>query len=327
MDQDDLLSRQTTRSSFQELQELEPSPVDDSPSDTRDSYFPSSEPEQQQQQQQQQDGASDPRPTPLKRSSTLGLNSHSPVWYLTRIQKYSSYAFSVFAAFHITNTSLIPLATRSVSASEPYLLLTRPYYQSWPLAEPFVVALPLLAHVGSGIALRLYRRKQSLEWSGAETRRDKRQVPWPKVSGTSKLGYVLTPLVLGHAFVNRVLPLWKEGGSSSINLSYVSHAFARHPAVSFVGFAALIAAGAWHTVWGWAKWWNLAPAQVTMGGVEGQVTRKRRWYAVNAVSALVAALWMAGGLGVVGRGGRVDGWVGREYDELYQSIPIVGRWM
>ena len=162
---------------------------------------------------------------------------------------------------------------------------------------------------------------------GAESRREKRQIAWPKVSGTSKLGYLMTPLLIGHAFINRGLPLKVQGGSSSINLSYVSHAFAKYPAVSFAGFIALISAGVWHTTWGWAKWLNLTPQQVTQGGQEGSLARKRRWYLVNAASALIAGLWMAGGLGVVGRGGAVGGWVGREYDELYKSIPIIGKWM
>lgn len=78
---------------------------------------------------------------------------------------------------------------------------------------------------------------------------------------------------------------------------------------------------------GWAKWLNLTPASVTVGGAEGQMLRKRRWYIVNAVSALAAGLWMAGSLGVVGRGGRVEGWIGKEYDELYKTIPLIGGWM
>lgn len=64
---------------------------------------------------------------------------------VTRLQKYSTYAFTIFASFHITNTSIIPLVTRSVPASEPYLLLTRPYYQSFPL-EPLLVTLPIATH-------------------------------------------------------------------------------------------------------------------------------------------------------------------------------------
>ncbi|KAL2355529.1 hypothetical protein BJ546DRAFT_691505 [Cryomyces antarcticus] len=296
------------------LQELEPSPVEDTPAEyAHDSYFPSA-------------SSSSPSPPPLQhRSSTLGLSGHGPVYHLTRIQKYSSYAFSIFTAFHITNTSLIPLLTKSIPASDTYLLLTRPYYQS-PLAEPVIVVLPLLAHVGSGVALRLYRRSQNLQRYGAESKTDRRRVAWPALSGTSLLGYILAPLVIGHSFVNRVLPLWVDGGSSGIGLGYVSHGFARHPLFSNIGFAALVSVGVWHSVWGWAKWSNLAPAQVTDSGAEGQRKRKRRWYGVNLLSAVVAGLWLAGGLGVVGRAGQAPGWVGREYDELYRRIPVFGRW-
>jgi hypothetical protein len=240
-----------------------------------------------------------------------------------RIQKYSSYTFTLFLGFHITNTSILPLLTRSIADSDRYLLLTRPFYQS-PLSEPFVVALPLLTHIGSGVALRLYRRHQLAKRYGYESHEQRRHLRWPSLSGTSLLGYILLPLVTGHVFVNRVLPLWVEGDSSGAGLGFVSHGFARQGVVSFVGYSALIIVGAWHFVWGGANWLGLTPKSVPAEAVEG---RKRRWYALNALSAGMAGLWMLGGLGVVGRGGATDGWVGRGYDELYSRIPVVGRWM
>jgi hypothetical protein len=127
--------------------------------------------------------------------------------------------------------------------------------------------------------------------------------------------------------VNRVLPLWYEGGSANVGLEYVSHGFAKHPVISFAGFTALVSVGSWHIVWGWAKWLGLSPAQVTQGGYEGQMQRKRRFYVVNGIAALVAGLWLAGGLGVVGRGGEATGWLAKEYDELYGRIPLVGQWL
>jgi succinate dehydrogenase/fumarate reductase cytochrome b subunit len=242
---------------------------------------------------------------------------------VTRTQRYSSYAFTVFTAFHITNVSIIPLLTRSVSESNRYLLLTRPYYQSI-VTEPLLVALPLVAHVASGIALRLYRRRQALKRYGAETKNDRRTIPWPALSGTSALGYALVPLASFHVWTTRILPLYAHGDSSLINLSYISHGFATHPFISFTGFTALISVGAWHVVWGAAKWMGFAPSQVSSNESQKAMVRKRRWYSINAVSALVAALWLAGGLGVVGRDGKVIGWVGKEYDELYRYIPFLG---
>jgi len=139
------------RDNLATLQEVEPSPVDETPSDSKDNYFPDSS------------GTSSSKST----TSSIGLSGHSPTWYLRRIQKYSSYAFSAFAVAHIANTSLIPLATGSVHASEGSLLLTRPYYQSWPIAEPFLIIIPLMAHIGSGLALRLYRRNVNASRYGA----------------------------------------------------------------------------------------------------------------------------------------------------------------
>lgn len=241
---------------------------------------------------------------------------------VTRTQRYSSYAFTVFTSFHIANVSLIPLLTGSVSESNRYLLLTRPYYQSF-LTEPLLVGIPLVAHVTSGIALRLYRRRQTLLRYGAETKTDRRTIPWPALSGTSALGYALVPLASFHVWTTRLLPLYAHGDSSLINLSYISHGFAKHPIISFSGFTALVGIGAWHFVWGAAKWLGFAPSQVSAHESQKSLVRKRRWYGINAISAVVAGLWLAGSLGIVGRDGAVIGWIGKEYDDLYSYIPFL----
>ncbi|CAK3823141.1 N2,N2-dimethylguanosine tRNA methyltransferase like [Lecanosticta acicola] len=260
-----------------------------------------------------------------------GLSQHSAIWYLTRIQKYSSYAFSAFATMHITNTSIIPLVTRSVPASEPYLLLTRPYYQS-PAAEPLMVIVPIWAHVISGVAIRVLRRNQNAKRYGEARSKENKAAFltrfWPKVSGTSKLGFLLTPLIVGHMAINRLIPkMYSAGGGSNVGLDYVSHAFARHPAISFAGFSALLAVGGFHITWGWAKWLGWTPDQVTEMGSRRELSKKRRWYIINGLSALVTGLWMAGSFGVIARGGAAPGWVGRQYDEMYRMIPIVGKWL
>ena len=241
---------------------------------------------------------------------------------VTRVQKYSSYTFGVFLAMHITNNSLIPLMTRSVPASEPYLLLTRPYYQS-AVTEPLIVILPLLAHIGSGVILRLYRRLHLARRYGAESRADRRRLTWPVLTGTSTLGYLLTPFVLGHIVVNRLLPYWFDGGSSaSIGLGFVSHGFAKHPALAFSGYLLLLSFAGFHFVWGAAKWLGYHP--ITSPSSK---RRPRTWYLLNALAASLTTLWMVGGLGVVGRAGLVPGWLGRRYDELYAKIPLVGTWL
>jgi hypothetical protein len=113
-----------------------------------------------------------------------------------------------------------------------------------------------------------------------------------------------------------------HGDNSMISLSYISHGFALKPFISFAGFAALIGVGAWHFTWGWAKWLNLTPPQVSETESKRQLIKKRRWYAINGVSAVLAGLWLAGGLGIVGRGGKTGGWIGREFEELYNAMPL-----
>lgn len=101
-----------------------------------------------------------------------------------------------------------------------------------------------------------------------------------------------------------------------MGLEFVSHGFAKHPLVSWMGYVALVGIGAGHFVWGVARWTGWMP-------VGSDKKARRRWWTVNGIAAGVAALWMAGGLGVVGRGGLADGWVGKGYDALYAKIPFV----
>lgn len=238
-------------------------------------------------------------------------------------------------------------------ASESYLLLAREIYQT-PLCEPLLVALPLAAHVASGVAARLLRRSQNLKRYGGATpgealpplhhRQQQQQrntsgvsssrqrMIWPHLSWISCSGYVLAVAVGLHAFVNRGLPLAVEGDSANIGLAYVSHGFARHPAVAWAAYAALLAAGCGHMVWGWAKWFGLsqragwrAPAPTGNVRVDREVKKRGRrvWYAVNGVVVLVTGLWAAGGLGVVARGGPARGWVAKVYDGLFDRIPLL----
>ena len=296
------------------LHEMEPSPIDETPSSSKDDYFPST------------------TSSSSKTTNTLGLSQHSTLWYLSRIQRYSSYAFTAFGVAHITNTSIIPLITQSVPASEPYLLLTRPYYQGFPME--ILVAGSFWAHIISGVGMRVYRRNLNARRYGSSSH-DKVGLRgffsgsrfWPVVSGISKLGFIFTPLLLGHIILQRGIPADFPGGSSNINLSYVSHAFAKHPAISFFGFGALISVGVTHMTWGWAKWLGATPDQTTASGEDRALSKKRRWYVVNALAAAVIGLWMAGAFGVVARGGEAHGWLGRLYNEMYQSIPVVGKWL
>ena len=134
------------------------------------------------------------------------------------------------------------------------------------------------------------------------------------------------PLASFHVWTTRILPLYAHGDSSLINLNYISHGFALHPFVSFTGFTAMVGVGVWHFVWGAAKWLGFAPSQVKNTEENNALVRKRRWYVINGISATLTGLWLAGGLGVVGRDGKMPGWVGKEYDELYKYLPIIGRW-
>ncbi|KAI3400728.1 hypothetical protein diail_1937 [Diaporthe ilicicola] len=286
------------------------------------------------------------------RTSSLGLSGsgHGSIYYLTRIQRYSTYALSIFTGLHIANTSIIPLITRSVPASEGYLLLAREIYQT-PMTEPLFVALPVAAHIASGIALRLVRHSQNLKRYGGATpavlptrsstgrstisSTSSTHSAWPQLTWISASGYGFAVFLAAHAAVNRALPLRVEGDSSNIGLAYVAHGFAAHPLTSYAAYAGLLALGCGHMVWGWAKWIGLAQlagwrADIkTLGttrdrneDVRRRKRRRRIWLWINGTAVAATAVWAAGGLGVVARGGPAHGWVGKVYDELFAAIGL-----
>ncbi|KAK7213247.1 hypothetical protein V2G26_020425 [Clonostachys chloroleuca] len=268
----------------------------------------------------------------------LSGTGRGAIYYLTRIQKYSSYAMSLFTTLHISNVSLIPAATRSVDASETYLLMTREIYQT-SISEPLLVILPFVAHVGSGVALRLLRRAQNVRryggaglWAGQGSHGHTAS-PWPEMSYISISGYAFTIFYSGHVLMNRLLPLAVEGDSSNVGLAYIAHGFAKHPVVSWLAYIGLIGIGAGHMVWGTAKWLGIAPStrgwlkprNKTVSVVVDRKTRRqrrRRWLGVQGTAVVVAALWAVGGLGVVARGGPTSGWLGALYDNLYAKAGL-----
>lgn len=127
--------------------------------------------------------------------------------------------------------------------------------------------------------------------------------------------------------VNRVVPLRVEGGSSGVGLRYVAHGFAKHPVVANVGYAVLVAVGVWHVVGGAAKWFRVSPEYVVEGGDYGARKKRKRRRVINATIVGVYLVWIAGGLGVVGRGDAGSGWEARNWEYLYASVPLVGRWL
>lgn len=295
------------------LQELDPSPVE---SPNVDASNPEKDTES---------GAYFP-PTRSSTSTTLGLHPTTVSNTLLALQKYSVVPPSLYLLGHYTSTALVPLFTQDIYSAERTLLLTRPYYQSWPL-EPLLIFAPIATHILSGIALRIHRRRISAKRHGGDTFAERRKIAWPKVSLTSALGFALYPMLAAHVIVNRVTPLKVEGGSSGVGLRYFAHGIAKHPVMSQMGYAVMVSVASWHFVGGVAKFLKASTEYVTGFGEEGRQKRQRRSWLINGIAALVAAGWIAGGLGVIGRAGAGTGWEAKNWDAILQQVPLLGNYM
>ena len=130
-----------------------------------------------------------------------------------------------------------------------------------------------------------------------------------------------------HVLTNRITPLKVDGGSSGVGLRYFAHGMAKHPVLASAGYAVMLGVASWHFVTGGAKYLKVSREYVTDGGDYGMKRRRRRDWMVNGVAAVVAAAWIAGGLGVVGRGGSGAGWEAQNWDRIYKAVPGLGRFM
>ncbi|KAI0522044.1 hypothetical protein F5B22DRAFT_456959 [Xylaria bambusicola] len=320
------LDHKESQETLVSLAELDPSPIDSPEEDLSE----------------QLEGLSSATIPPSRATASspgLGSSGHGPIFYLTRIQRYSSYTFTFFAGLHFANTSLIPLIYRSVPYSEPFLLMTRELYQT-RLTEPLLVGFPILAHVASGFTIRLLRRSQNKKryhgdsspsfWelarskaslSSSSTSHSSFSRIWPSFNNIAASGYVFSVLITSHIAMNRVLPLIVDGDSSNIGLAYVAHGFARHAPSAYIAYALLLFVGSGHMVWGMARWLNLAPPANWKKITFDKPTRSRRrraWWTINAIVVSFAAVWAAGGLGVVARAGPSQGWLATVYDSIYE---------
>jgi hypothetical protein len=260
---------------------------------------------------------------------------------VSALQKYSTYPPTLFLALHVANTSLVPLATRSLPASESLLLLTRPVYQS-PSLEHAILTVPILTHIVSGFALRSIRAQRRARLYGAEKITQRSLIrSWPNPSLQAKLGYTLIPLLGTHVLVARVVPLFVEGGSSGVGLGYIAHGIARRPVFWNLFYIIFVATGVWHTVGGWAAWmgWRVTTSWTRRGedlhqsiiestaNVERARRKRRMQWTVHGISALGTTLWLTGGMGIVGRWGRGSGWEANNWDELYRNVPVIAGWL
>lgn len=106
-------------------------------------------------------------------------------------------------------------------------------------------------------------------------------------------------------------------------------------------YVALTGIGVWHFVGGWARWmgWTSVAAESgprrgskvmylgSEAGMKEMRGRRRRRWIIRGLAAAGTVLWLAGGMGVVGRAGLGSGWEARNWDELYRQVPGLGRFL
>ncbi|KAM3578612.1 hypothetical protein VKS41_008996 [Umbelopsis sp. WA50703] len=159
---------------------------------------------------------------------------------LTVIQSASALTFSAFYFTHATQFLAAPFG--GIELSNKYLLLGRPLYQDEHL-EPLLVTGSAVVHVLSGLAkgaIRLYWGRK-----GGDRQRNATRLPYHRFAG-----YALMPILTVHYTAVRDLPRQHFGDSAFLDYSYISFMLQSHPAVAYVGHAALVSLASYHVVGG-----------------------------------------------------------------------------
>lgn len=182
---------------------------------------------------------------------------------LTRLQTASAAALSAFAVVHLS-APLVGLLNINVDvidrvdAVSRWMLLGRVAYQSG--AGEIVLWTSIATHLASGLVKRLITRfTTSCSTSNTKNQRSQEKIealpPVTPVKARMTLaqlsGWLLAPVALHHAFVNRIIPSSERApilalSPSELDYSFVSHTLS-HPSMqvrTFMGTAYIVLIGA-----------------------------------------------------------------------------------
>ncbi|KAH3665557.1 hypothetical protein OGAPHI_003744 [Ogataea philodendri] len=205
--------------------------------------------------------------TPSRRFSSRAIA------VLSCVQKYSTVPLGVFAAVHLSGVVAAP-PTAGVGIAEQLMSMGRELYQNG-VSETVLLA-SVTAHVVSGIAIQAIRKWQNYIKYGKKKKSKRQQYgekeerpdtstglggityllglgSRPSLSfrmfGLTPLrfsGYVLIPVVAYHVGQERLAPLFVEGDSSMVDLSYVSYSLAQSPILASIGLTFLVTVATYH---------------------------------------------------------------------------------
>jgi len=208
---------------------------------------------------------------------------------VTQIQSASALGFTTFLVLHLA----APLGAAFGLDASGVMLLTREYYQTPPL-EPLLVWGSLAAHVVSSTVRRILLgvpRRPSLN---------------------SLAGYLLVPMVLGHAWTHRIAPARLGVSPSLLSYQFVSYSMATHPLSSWAIYGSLSLAACYHTASG---------LRMILSGRR----KAARLPDSNLCKATYGAVVCGLGLGLVnlaGEGSEVPLWLGKRYAEVLKAAYV-----
>lgn len=172
--------------------------------------------------------------------------------YLVKIQKYTGYLFTTFLGLHLLSVVISPGLGISMGKSQDLFELGRAVYQQIPGMELLLVTGCSIAHIASGVGVRIIRsyiRNQNgvtnrslltnsasgipvagddiglggvTSLIGLGYRKSIISTLIPDLSPLSFSGYILIPVLWYHFLKFRWAPLVHDGDSSLISLQFIT---------------------------------------------------------------------------------------------------------
>lgn len=223
-----------------------------------------------------------------------------------RVQAITAVGFTAFAVMH--GFQIATGALSGVAAADSALLLTRPIYQDAHL-EGWIVTGSVIWHLLAGTTksiLKPYLNITDTNGKGTATT--------PLVRYHDVTGQLLVPLLAGHYYLARGMPIKTMGDSAFVDFGIIAWGLQNKPVITWVWHTALIGVGVYHMVGGM----QLA-LQRTFGGraKKAEAGRKRLVSKTQGVVLGISTILIAG-LVATSRMDKIP--LRREYQDIYSQL-------
>ncbi|SAM00788.1 hypothetical protein [Absidia glauca] len=225
-----------------------------------------------------------------------------------RVQAITAVGFTTFAVMH--GLQIATGALRGVAAADSALLLTRPIYQDAHL-EGWIVTGSVIWHLVAGTTKSILKPYLNITSTSGKTT----TTTTPLLRYHDVTGQLLVPLLAGHYYLARGMPIKTMGDSAFVDFGIIAWGLQNKPVITWVWHTALIGVGVYHMAGGMQlalqRTFGGKVKKAEAGGKKGLVS-KTQGVALGISTILIA------GLVATSRMDKIP--LRREYQDIYSQL-------